>query len=344
MSCLAWALRPENSRLVILGIVAAVLPLSAALAYQEPPEELRGEITAVTGERIHIKLSQQEWLPRAGVPVTIGQEMAGMWAPLDGDFVIIQVNADSVIAQATGPGPHGPPGRGMQARIESAYPNRPQTVSDYLAPDSDPAVATIRSVAETGDATFQHSLGTSYMSRGDHDNALVWLERAQAGATDRFILAQSAVDRAQILAIRGQAQEALQILQDAARRTEPASNELVFSNYSSRTGGDVAMALEWHELVLERLGQVYRVNLENIAEANRWFRAAAELKGQILSNGAPAPSDPTHDYYLMLVNDLASLYELALEDQESAIPWLQTAARAGETDAQEKLTRLGISW
>lgn len=130
----------------------------------------------------------------------------------------------------------------------------------------------------------------------------------------------------------------------AARRTEPAGQELVFSNYRSFTGAEVANALEWYVLVLENIGFVFRSNLEDIAEANRWFRAAAEVKGTALSNGIPAPGDPTHEHYLRLLNDLASFQQWALEDQESAIPWLQTAARAGDTSAREELTRMGISW
>ena len=46
----------------------------------------------------------------------------------------------------------------------------------------------------------------------------------------------------------------------------------------------------------------------------------------------------------MLLTDLASFYEWALEDQEAGIPWIQTAARAGDTGAQERLTQMGIPW
>lgn len=329
--------------LVVLSVATAYLLPAAALT-QEPPEELRGEVTRVTGERIQINLSQQEWLPRAGVPVTIGQEMAGMWVPLDGDFVIIQVNLDSVIAQATGSGPHREPARGMQVRIEAAYPNRPLSTSSYRELDSDPRIAAILPMAEAGDPMALYTLGTVYEGRGDHDNALVWLERSQAAANDRFNLAQSAVSRAEILTLRGQYQEALGILQDAAQRTEPGSNELVFSNYASSAGGDGAMALEWYVLVLKNIGFIQRSDVEDIAEANRWLRAAAEVMGAVLSNGVPAPSDPTHSYYLMLLNELAGFYQWTLEDQEASIPWLRTAARAGDTSAQEKLTEMGIPW
>lgn len=328
--------------LVVLGVATACLLPSLALAFQEPPEELRGEITAVSGDRIQIKLSQQEWLPPVGVPVAIGQEIAGMWAPLDGTFVIIQVNAGSVVAQAVGSGPHGPPARGMQARIETVYPRRPQSASSYRERESQ--MAEVLPMAQSGDPMGQYTAGMSYEGRGDHDNALVWWERSQAATGDRFILAQSAVGRSKILVIRGQYQEALDILRDAARRTEPAGHDLVFSNYRSFTGAEVANALEWHVLVLENIGHVYRANLKDIDEANHWYRAAAEVKGTVLSNGVPAPGDPTHEHYLMLLNELASFYQWALEDQEAAIPWLQTAARAGDTSAQEELTRMGISW
>ena len=331
-------------RLVALGVATACLLPAAALVRQEPPDELRGEVTAVSGERIHIRLSQQEWLPRAGVTVVIGEEMAGMWVPLDGPFVIIQVNADSVVAQAVGDGRHGEPARGMQARIETAYPNRPQTTSSYRELDSDPRITAILTVAEAGDPMAQYTLGNSYESRGDYDNALVWWEHSQAAADDRFVLAQSAVGRAEILALRGQAQEALQILQDAARRTEPGAGELVFSNYSSFAGDDVSMALEWYVLVLENIGHLYRGNLGNVDEASRWYRAAAEVQGAALSSGIPGPDDSTHDYYLMLLNRLANFYGWALDDQEAGIPWLQIAARAGDTSAQEQLTEMGIPW
>ena len=229
-----------------------------------------------------------------------------------------------------------------EVRIETVYPNRPQSTSSYR--ESEGQMGPILSMAEGGDPIGQYTAGMSYEGRGDHDNALVWWERSQAATGDRFILAQSAVGRSKILVIRGQYQEALDILQNAARRTEPDGHELVFSNYRSFTGAEVANAIEWHILVLENIGFVYRSNLENIAEANRWFRAAAELKGTVLSNGIPSPGDPTHEQYLMLLNELASFYQWALEDQEAAIPWLQTAARAGDTSAQEELTRMGVSW
>ena len=339
-------LLPAADLTLPLGALSLPVPTPSSLTSgsisQEPPEELRGEVTVVSGDRIHINLSQQEWLPPAGVPVVIGEEMAGMWVPLDGPFVIIQVNADSVVAQAVGAVQPGDPARGMQARIETVYPNRPQSTSSYR--ESEGQMAAILSMAEGGDPIGQYTAGMSYEGRGDHDNALVWWERAQAATNDRFVLAQSAVGRAEILALRGQHQEALTILQGAASRTEPSSNELTCRSYSGELGGEIAMALEWHVLVLENIGHIYRAELEDIAEANRWFRAAAEVKGTSLRNGVPAPSDPTHEYYLMTLNSLASFYQYALEDQEAAIPWLQTAARAGDTRAQEQLTRMGISW
>jgi len=65
----------------------AALPESAARSstrygdgvLQQGPEELRGEVTSVVGDRIHIRISEAGWLPRAGTAVDIGAEMSGMW-------------------------------------------------------------------------------------------------------------------------------------------------------------------------------------------------------------------------------------------------------------------------
>jgi len=80
-------------------------------------------------------------------------------------------------------------------------------------------------------------------------------------------------------------------------------------------------------LVLENIGHLYRGGLENAAEASRWYQTAADVMGAAASNGVPAANDPSHDAYLMLLNRVASQYLYALEDQEAAVPWLQTAAR-----------------
>ncbi len=88
----------------ILALVMLVITAAApAFASQWGSEELRDKVTSVVGDRIHIELNQKEWLPRKpGTAVSLGAEMAGMFVPLKGNFAIIQVNADSVIAMAVG--------------------------------------------------------------------------------------------------------------------------------------------------------------------------------------------------------------------------------------------------
>lgn len=336
------------SRVAALGVSTALLlavaPVvsAAGFAPQRGPEELHGEVTAVAGDRIHITISEEGWLPRAGTKVDIGTEMAGMWVPLKGNFVIVQVNADSCVAQHVGDEEHGDAAAGMRAVMKTPFPNHPQSRSDYLGnPDM---MAAVLSMAEGGDRMAQHTAAMSFEGRGDFDNALTWWERSSNGATERLLIAQSATGRAKILAIRGELQQAMAILQDAASRTQPRADELVFGAYSSFAGADPAMAVSAHVDVLKELGSFNRVHLENIAESQRWYRAATEVMGAAASNGAPGPDEPTHTAYLMLLSELAGIHMRALEDNEGAVPWLQIAARAGDTSAQETLTRLGYTW
>ena len=96
-------------RLIFLGIATVLLMATATFARERGPEELCDKVTAVAGDRIHISLSQREWLPRAGITVDLGEQMDGMFVLLKGRFVIIQENADSCIAKAVGNEEHGKP-------------------------------------------------------------------------------------------------------------------------------------------------------------------------------------------------------------------------------------------
>jgi len=327
----------------------AALPESAARSstrfgdgvLQQGPEELRGEVASVSGDRIQIRLSQQEWLPRAGTAVDIGAEMSGIWVPLKGDFVIVQIDADAVAAMAVGDGAHGTPAAGMLAVIKTPYPNHPQSRADYIA--SREGEARVRPMAEGGDPLAQHLLAMGCESRGDHDGALAWWERSSKGSNDRVIVSRSALGRSKILAIRGDGQGALAILEDAASRTAPRADERVFAAYSTSTGADARNAVEPHVDVLKELGHVHR-QAGDLEASRRWFRAAADVMAAAATSGTPGPDQPTYKAYLMLVNDLAHLYRVALEDEESAVPWLQIAARAGDSGAQATLTRLGRRW
>jgi len=328
----------------------AALPESAARSstrygdgvLQQGPEELRGEVASVSGDRIQIRLSQQEWLPRAGTAVDIGAEMSGIWVPLKGDFVIVQIDADAVAAMAVGDGAHGTPAAGMLAVLKTPYPNHPQSRADYVA--SREREALVRPMAEGGDPLAQHTVAMGCEGRGDHDGALAWWERASKGSNDRAIVSRSALGRSKILAIRGDRQGALAILEDAASRTAPRADEKVFGAYSTFTGADAANAVEPHVGVLKELGDFHRGQAGNTEESRRWFRAAADVMAAAATSGAPGPGQPTYRAYLMLVNDLAYLHLVPLEDEAAAVPWLQIAARAGDTGAQATLTRLGRRW
>lgn len=338
-------IRPRRSRWCVpTGVVGLVLAAVAApcSAAQSPPEELRGRIAAVTSNRIRIALDQQEWLPPAGVPVAFGEELAGMFVPLKGAFVIVQVNETSADAMVSGTADHGTPAPGMLAVIKTPYPNRPQRRSDYVAARDRDAV--VLPMAEGGNALAQHTLAMGYASRGDHDVALAWWDRASTGAADRGLISLVASGRARILAVRSDHKTALAVLTEAAQRTAPRNDERVFGAYSTGSGADAARAVESHVSLLQDLGHYHRRWLDDRNEAARWFRGAADVMTAAATNGAPGPEHQAYRAYLRLVMNLADLYLLALEDESAAVPWLQIAARAGETRAQEMLTRLGRRW
>lgn len=311
-------------------------------AAQDRPEELHGEVTAVSGDRIRIRITEEGWLPRAGRPVDIGAEMAGMWVPLKGNFVVVQVNEDSVVAQHVGGGEHRDPARGMKAIIDTSFPNPPQTRADYVGDRETEAM--VLSMAESGSREAQHVAALSFEGRGDHDAALQWWERASNGATERFFISYSATGRAKILVIRGRYREALGILQDAATRMQPRPDELTFSAYSERTGADMTAAVSLYVDVLTAIGSIFRNNMEAPDEANRWLREAADVMASAVTNGAPGPDQPTHGAYLALLNELGNFLLYALEDEAEAVTYLQIAARAGDQSAQATLTRLGQGW
>jgi hypothetical protein len=327
-----------------LPAVLALIATTAAIALtpQRGPEELRGKIASVTGDRIQIALNQQEWLPRVGSAVSLGAEIAGMFVPLKGAFVIVQVNADSAVAMAVGSEEHGTPAAGMLAVVKTPYPNHPQNRVDYVTGRD--REAGILPMAEGGNPLAQHTVAMSCEARGDHDNALAWWERSAKGSNDRIIVSQSARGRARILVIRHNYQRALAILSEAVSRTTPRDDEKLFGAYSTHTGASAANAVEAHVSLLQDLGDFHRRWLSDTEESKRWYRAAAKVMTSAATNGAPGPGQPTHQAYLMLVMDLANLHLRALEDEEAAAPWLQIAARAGHTGAQATLTHLGRRW
>ena len=326
-------------RVVFLGITTALLLSTSALATEQRPKELRGEITAITGDRIHISLSQQEWLPLAGMAVEFGAEMAGMWVPLKGKgkFVIIQVNADSCIAKAVGKEEHGKPADGMAAVIKTLFP-KPQSRISYVGLENDPRFKSILKMAESGHRRSLCTVAMGYQGRGDHDNALVWWERASNGAKDRYSISTSAISRANILHLRSEFQKALAVLKDAASRTEARVDEMVFEAYDDLNSG-----VKFHVDVLEKLGSFYRK--DNIGESRRWFRAAAKVMAACATNGAPRPGQPGYSTdYQDLLNRLGRIYLDYLEDEEAAVPWLQSSARTGDKYAQKRLTDMGRTW
>ena len=321
---------------------AGATPTTGDGILQQGPGELHGEVTTVSGDRVHIKIAEEGWLPKAGRSVDIGAEMSGMWVPLKGNFVVVQVNEDSVIAQHVGDGEHRDPARGMKAVIDTSYPNPPQSRADYVGNREQEAM--VLSMAEGGSREAQHVAALSFEGRGDHDAALQWWERASNGATERFFVSYSATGRARILRIRGQYREALAILQDAAMRTEPRANELVFSAYSQRTGAELATAVRLHVDVLTEIGSLFRVEMQAPDEADRWFRDAVAVMAAAATNGVPGTDQPTHDDYLALLRNLADLLLYAVEDEPEAVKYLQIAARAGDKSAQDTLTRMGHPW
>jgi TPR repeat protein len=263
--------------------------------------------------------------------------MAGTFVPLKGSFAIVQVNADSCVAQPIGRDEHGEAAVGMLAVIPTGYPNQPQRVTDYRTPPN----AAILQGAQSGMTDSQHFLAMSAAARGDYDGALAWWERAQAAGTTRFIVASAARGRARILALRGRFDEALAVLQDAAARTAPSPEELTFAAYSSSDYDLVDRAVELHVDVLEEGGTINRVWLRDIDEANKWYSAAARIMEAVATRDIPFPDDPLHASYLRLLVDLGSLYLDALQDEENAVKWLQVAADAGSERAIQMLRALG---
>lgn len=325
----------------LAAAVVLIAVAAAALAAQEP-QELRGRIAAVAGDRITIQLTQSEWLPRPGmsgdpIDVALGQEIAGVFVPLKGRFAIVQVNADSCVAQPVGTEDHGEPAAGMLAVISTAYPNRPQRVADYRTPPN-PAIL---QGANAGMTDAQHSLAMSAAGKGDYDGALAWWERAQAEGDSRFIIASAARGRARILVARDRFAEALAVLQDAAARTAPSPEELTFAAYPSSDYDLVDRAVELHVEVLEEGGTINQVWLRDIDEANRWYSAAARIMEAVAIRGVPSPDDPAHTRYLDMLVDLGSLYLDGLQDEENAVKWLQAAADAGSERAIQMLRAMG---
>jgi hypothetical protein len=329
---------------VLIALAAVLAPVAASYGIpQNRPEQLNGEVTGVSGERARISLTDENWLPRAGCAVEIGAEMAGLWVPLKGNFVVVQVNENSVEAQHVGGGEHREPARGMKAIIATpAYIKPPQSRAEYVGDREQEAM--ILSMAEGGSRQAQHVAALAFEGRGDHDAALQWWERASAGADERFFISYSATGRARILTTRGEYREAVRILSDAAARMQPRPDELIFSAYSERTGADMMAAVDLYVDVLEGLGNVYRTHMEAPDEAARWFREAAEVMGAAATNGVPGAGEPAHDAYMALLNELGDFLLYALKDEEEAVKYLQIAARAGNEPAQRTLTRLGYPW
>lgn len=319
-------------------VFVAASVMAAAAAAQDRPEELRGEVVGLRGDRIVLTLSQQEWVPHPGTIVELGAEMSGMWVPLKGRFVIVQVDADAVEATPVGPDPHGTPAAGMKFVARPAgywlVRRRADTTSNQQS------TAAVLSSAQAGDAHAQHVLAMGFELVGDHDNALVWWERAMAASNNRAIVAASARGRATILLIRQDAPAAAAILDAAIAKTTPAANERRLEDYAD----GIVSPLRPHIELLMELGGIHWSRPDHRDEAMRAYRAAAELVSAAVSREAPAPGAPLYHEYQSLVMNLAMLCEHRLGDRQAAIRWLQPLARTGHAAAQSQLTSWGQRW
>ncbi|MCK5057622.1 MAG: sel1 repeat family protein [Candidatus Aminicenantes bacterium] len=329
-------------RLFFLGIATVLLMGTVALAIERGPKELRGKVTAVVGDRIHISLSQQKWLPRAGVAVNLGEEMAGMFVPLKGSFVIIQVNADSCIAKAVGNEEHGKPAAGMAAVMKTPYPPfHPQSRADYISSLNGPDVKKFLKIANGGSEMaqlFQNGLARTYTDRGDHDKAFKWWERSSKDSNEPMLIDHSATNRANILGIRGEFKKALSILRDASSRLALPANKMVFAEYSLGTGAASA-----YVNVLKELGFFYHRYLNNIEESNRWYRAATKVMAACATKGVPKPKHAKYQHRALLT-DLVFIHRHILKDDAAAVPWLKILARTGDKNARKTLTEMGRTW
>jgi TPR repeat protein len=318
--------------------MALVIVTAPAAAAASGPEELRGKVVSVAGDRIRIALDQTDWLPRArGTKVSLGAEMAGMFVPLKGSFAVVQVNADSVIAMEVGGGERGTPAAGMLAVIRTLYPNQPQLRADYLAVSD--AEAAVLAMAEGGDPLAQHTLAGACELKGDHDNALLWWQRAVQGNAPATVIARSAMGIADILENRRDFRAAAGALEDAVARTAPRESERTFEAYCAPVS-----SVRVHLDLLDRLGGIHRSALNDLEQSKRWHRAAADLMSAVARSGAPGPDHPNHWKFRALLNDLVLLHTHALQDPDAALPWLQMAARHGDFDARKTLTERGLRW
>jgi hypothetical protein len=326
-----------RSRAALLAVAASSL-MAPMVAAQDRPEELHGEVVALRGDRIILRLSQQEWVALPGTTVELGAEMSGMWVPLKGRFAIVQVDADLVEAMPVGSEEHGTPAAGMKfiAKPAGYWLVRPRAA----IVSGRQQTAEVLSAAQAGDPLFQHLLAQGLELDGDHDNALVWWERAMKGSNDRQIVFWSARGRAKILLVRDDARSAVTILREAIERTTLRENERGFSSYidwsSSPLGSHIALLME--------LGEIHRSSLGNTDEAKRWYGAATQLMSAAVSSEVPSPGQPEYQTYQNLVMELAMIYEHRLDGRQAAIPWLQQLARAGHTAAQSQLTSWGQRW
>jgi hypothetical protein len=331
--------RQRATRGVSACLVLVVSSLmAAAVAAQDRPEELHGEVVGPRGDRIVLKLSQQEWVPHPGTIVELGAEMSGMWVPLKGRFAIVQVDADAVEAMPVGTEPHGTPAAGMKFVAKPAGYWLVRSRADIVARRQRTAEAL--PAAQAGDPLAQHVLAMGLELDGDHDNALVWWERAMAASNNPTVVAYSARGRAKILIIRQDATSAVPILEQAIARTTPSAHERGFRSYAS----DFSSPLALHIMLLMEIGGIHRSHLGNPDEATRWYGAAAELMSAAASSDTPAPGELHYREFQSLVMDLAMLYEHRLDNRQAAIRWLQPLARTGHAGAQSQLTTWGQSW
>lgn len=339
----------NNCRKTLLACLAMLVIIITAtapgIAGQRGPEELRGKVVRVVGQRIHIELEQREWLPRAArTKVVLGAEMAGMFVPLKGDFVVVQVNADSVIAMAVGTGEHGAPAPGMLARILTPYPQHPQKRADYIAntDPAGPALSAFMTSARHGFPLGHTMVASVFYNAGDHDTALEWYQRAYRESNHRLEISRAAIGISDVLENRRDYEAAVALLKEAAQRTAPQAHEKTFARYpaSDVEGGGV----EGHVRLLNWIRMLYATRLKDPAEAQRWAQAAADLMNEIARSGPPASDDPFFNLYLRFLVDLAIFMKGNIGDEDAAIHWLQAAARLGSDLAQKLLTERELSW
>jgi TPR repeat protein len=333
--------------------------------------EIKGKVVEVKGSRAKIAY-ESDLVPREGDEVQIGQDLSGMFIPVEGDWKIVKITRDFAWAESKS-ADTGTPDAGYLAIIQSENPKKRSDLDSLKKRKKEKVIGT-----GIADAEKYYQKGKALYKDKQYKEAVKWFRKA---AEQGYAKAQSNLAHMYEYGkgIEKDYQEALRLMRLAAEQGLARAEAQVGSMFERGKGleKDYREAAKWYRLAAEQ-GDIYaQTNLgllyeygrgleKDPREAAKWYRLAAE-KGLAVAQSNLAKAY----YYGRGVNKDRSeaarwfkksadqgfekaIYYLAWmydhgegglpRDPDKAVRFYREAARKGHKSSQDELKKKNVQW